>query len=175
MKLLLIFLLSMNVAWADKFYKIEATSINGESMKMEQFKGKTLLIVNIASQCRFTRQLEDLEKLHQKYKDKKFVVIGVPSNEFKNQTPESDEGMQEFCKKRYGVTFPLLKKSVVTGDKKIELYKYLTTSNKKYDGDPGWNFVKFLVNKKGKVVDRFTSLINPSSESIKTAIEKEIK
>jgi glutathione peroxidase len=162
-------------AFATNFFNIEVESIDGEKFKMEKYKDKVILVVNIASQCGFTSQLEDLEKLHKAYEKKGLVVLGVPSNEFREQTPESDQEMKEFCQKKYSVTFPLLKKSIVTGKDKMELYKYLTNSNKKFEGDPGWNFVKFLVSKDGKLVDRFTSMVNPSSSSIKEAIEKELK
>jgi glutathione peroxidase len=175
MHLATIFFLFLTSAFAGDFYSIKETDIKGKEFNLSQFKGKTVLVVNIASQCGFTGQLEDLEKLYKKYQDKNFVVLGVPTNDFGGQTPEDDKSMLEFCQKNYNVTFPVLTKKTIKGQDKRELYKFLTEkSSKDFQGEVGWNFVKFLVNKDGVVVARFTSYVNPTSKDITQAIEKNL-
>lgn len=169
---LFFFLALINMAWSGDFYSIQDKSIKGEEFKMSDLKGKSVLIVNIASQCGFTGQLDDLEALYNKYKDKNFVVLGVPTNDFGSQTPEDDKNMLEFCQKNYQVTFPILTKKTIKGKEKRELYRFLTEkSSKEFQGDVGWNFVKFLVSKKGEVIGRFTSYVTPDDKDLIKAIE----
>jgi glutathione peroxidase len=176
MRFLLVLLTLIQVAFAGDFYSIKEKSIKGEEFKMSDLKGKSVLIVNIASQCGFTGQLDDLEALYKKYKDKNFVVLGVPTNDFGGQTPEDDKAMLEFCQKNYNVTFPILTKKTVKGKDKRELYRFLTEeSAKEFQGDIGWNFVKFLVNKNGKVVARFGSMTGPDSSDLTKEIESTLK
>lgn len=160
--------------WAASFHDIVEKDIDGKEIKLDQFKGKVVLVVNIASQCGFTPQLEDLQKLQTKYAEKGFTVLGVPSNEFGEQTPENDQGMKEFCQKKYNVNFPLLSKGKVNGKDRRPLYKFLT-SNKKNGEDIGWNFVKFMVGKDGNVIDRWASMTGPMSSNITQALEKALK
>ena len=156
-------------------YDITEKAIDGNDYPLSQLKGKTVLIVNLASQCGYTEQLGDLEKLFQKYREKNFVVLGVPTNDFMGQTPESDPGFLEFCRKNYGANFPIMKKGTVKGEKKRELYKFLTEqSPKEFKGDVSWNFNKFLVNKKGEVIGRFGSSTKPFADDLIKAIEKEL-
>lgn len=172
MRLILIFSLFLNVAFAQEIYAIKEKSIKGEDFKLSDLKGKSVLIVNIASQCGYTPQLDGLEVLYQKYKAKNFVVLGVPTNDFGGQTPEDDKGMLEFCQRNYSVTFPLLTKKTVQGKDKRELYKYLTEKTpKEFQGDVSWNFEKFLVDKDGKVVGRFKSSVKPSDSELQRKIE----
>jgi glutathione peroxidase-family protein len=176
MKFLLAFLLSVSAAIAGDFYAIKDKSIKGEEFKMGDLKGKTVLVVNIASQCGFTGQLDDLDALYRKYKDKNFVVLGVPTNDFGGQTPEDDKAMLEFCQKNYNVSYPILTKRTVKGKEKRELYKFLTEeSGKEFRGDVGWNFEKFLVNKEGKVIGRYSSLTKPDDEDLVKKIEAALK
>jgi glutathione peroxidase-family protein len=156
---------------ASSFHGIVEKDIEGKEFKLEELKGKVVLIVNIASQCGFTGQLDDLQKLHTQYKDRGLVVLGVPSNEFGGQTPENDQGMKDFCQKKYSVNFPLLAKGKVNGDERRPLYKYLV-SQEAGKGDVGWNFVKFLVNKEGKVIERWSSMTNPQSKAITKKIDE---
>ena len=166
-------ILFISTALAGEIYSVSDKTIKGEDFKMESLKGKTVLIVNIASQCGYTSQLEGLETIYQKYKDQNFVVLGVPTNDFGGQTPEDDKGMLEFCQKNYNVTFPILRKSTVKGSEKRELYKYLTEKTPKaYQGEIGWNFEKFLINKEGKVVGRYGSSTKPSDRKFRKDIEK---
>ena len=144
-------------------YDMKLPDITGETIDFNQYKGKTLLIVNTASKCGFTDQYEDLEDLYQKFENQGLIVLGFPSNDFGSQEPENNDAIKKFCKLKYGVTFPLFKKSNIKGDNKNELYKLLTEySGKKYQGEVGWNFVKFLINKQGEVVGRYSSIKNPA-------------
>jgi len=162
--------------FAQDIYKIKDKSIEGKEFDMSSLKGKVTLIVNIASQCGYTPQLAELEALYQKYKPQGLVVLGVPTNDFGGQTPETDVGMKDFCTKNYNATFPILKKSTVQGKDKRELYKYLTEkTGKEMQGEIGWNFEKFLVNKSGEVVKRFKSSDKPMDDGIRSEIEKAIK
>lgn len=173
--LLMLFVLGfMFQAQAASFYEIVEKDINGKELKLSSFKGKVVLVVNIASQCGFTPQLEDLQKLQSEYGSKGFTVLGVPSNEFGGQTPEADQDMKEFCQKKYNVNFPLLAKGKVNGKERRPLYTFLTGS-KKTSGDIGWNFVKFMVGKDGQIIDRWTSMTTPKSESIVKALELALK
>ena len=172
MKLIFLFLFLMPFAFAQKFYLISETSIKGSTVKLEEYKGKVVLIVNIASQCGYTSQLEGLEKLYLKYKNKNFVVLGVPTNDFGGQTPENDSKMLEFCQKNYQVTFPLLAKKTIQGEAKRPLYVYLTQESPvSFRGDVGWNFEKFLINKSGEVIGRFKSSVSPQDSELVKKIE----
>ena len=154
-------------------YELRTQDINGASIELSAFKGKVALIVNTASQCGFTSQYKGLEELYQRYKDRGFVVLAFPSNDFAGQEPGTDDEIKKFCELKYHTTFPIFKKAAVTGDHKQAVYKFLTEeSGDKYSGDPGWNFVKFLIDKDGKVVGRFASITKPLSTKITAQIEK---
>jgi glutathione peroxidase len=155
---------------------IKEKSIEGADYNFKALDGKVVLVTNIASQCGYTPQLEKLEALYQKYKAKNFVVLGVPTNDFGGQTPEDDKGMKEFCSKTYAVTFPLLSKKTVKGLEMRPLYKYLTKdSAKTYQGDIAWNFEKFILNKKGEVVGRYKSNVDPMDKDLTAKIESLLK
>lgn len=172
MKFLLALLVFTTTAFAADIYSIKEKSIKGDAFDMASLKGKTVLVVNIASQCGYTSQLEGLESLYKKYQNKNFVILGVPTNDFGGQTPEDDKGMLEFCQKNYQVTFPILTKRTVKGDEKRELYKYLTEKTPVgIKGEIGWNFEKFLVDKNGKVVGRYGSSTKPSDSELLRKIE----
>lgn len=175
MRFVMIFLALMTTAFAADIYSIKDKTIKGEEFKMSDLKGKTVLIVNIASQCGYTPQLDGLEALYQKYKAKNFVVLGVPTNDFMSQTPEDDKGMLEFCQKNYNVTFPILTKSTVKGKDKRPLYKYLTEQTpKEYQGDIDWNFEKILVSKDGKILGRYKSKVKPDDKELTSKIESSL-
>ena len=146
--------------------------IGGNEVSLSKFKGQVLLIVNTASKCGFTPQYQALEELYQSYRDRGFSVLGFPSNDFGGQEPGSNSEIKEFCDLKYRTTFPMFEKGPVTGDKQ-PVYMFLTElSDPSFHGDPGWNFVKFLVNKDGRVVGRFSSMTSPTSKKIKRAIEE---
>jgi glutathione peroxidase len=146
-------------------------SIDGKPTALASFKGKVMLVVNVASQCGYTPQYKGLEALYQKYKGQGLVVIGVPSNDFGMQEPGSDAEIKTFCERKYNVTFPMMSKVVVKGDGKVPLYQLLTQTG----GEVKWNFTKFLVGKDGKVLERFESRVAPESPEMAAAIEKALK
>ena len=149
-------------------YEFKVEGIDGKKIDLSQYKGKKMLIVNVASYCGYTYQYEGLEKLYNNYKDK-IVVIGFPANNFKNQEPDSDEKIKDFCRKDKGVTFPIAKKVSVDGEDIHPLFKYLVEEAKKINAEEPiikWNFTKFLVDENGKLVRVFRSKVEPMSEEI---------
>ncbi|MBN1838560.1 MAG: glutathione peroxidase [Campylobacterales bacterium] len=152
-------------------YDFEVTTIEGKKTTLEDYKGKVLLIVNVASKCGFTYQYEGLEKLYKTYKDKGLVVLGFPCNQFSEQEPGNEEEIKNFCSLTYDVTFPMFSKIDVNGAKAHPLYVYLKKEQSGLFGSEGikWNFTKFLVDKHGHVVERFAPATKPESleETIK--------
>jgi glutathione peroxidase len=146
-------------------------TITGETTSLSAYKGKVILIVNTASKCGFTPQYEGLEALYKKYKDKGFVILGFPENNFKNQEPGSNEEILKFCQSKYDVTFPMMSKISVKGKDIHPLYAALTEKSK-FPGDITWNFNKFLIDRNGNVVGRFDSPIKPMSDELVGAIKK---
>jgi glutathione peroxidase len=153
---------------------IEFNTITGDSTDLDQFKGKVVLIVNTASKCGFTPQYEGLEKLYEAKKDKGFVVIGFPANNFKNQEPGTNEEIQKFCQTKYHVTFPMMAKISVKGDDIHPLYRYLTEDSP-FPGEITWNFNKFLLDRDGKVVARYDSKITPEDAKLIAKIDELLK
>jgi len=142
-------------------YDFSFQSINGQEIKLSQFKGKKLLLVNTASKCGFTPQYKELEELHKLY-GKNLVVIGFPANNFGNQEPGTNEDIAEFCEQNFGVTFLISEKVEVKGENIHPLFKYLIEQpNPDFTGDINWNFEKFLIDEKGKLVHRYRSKIKP--------------
>jgi glutathione peroxidase len=152
-------------------------NIDGKDVKLDEYRGKVLMIVNVASKCGYTPQYEGLESTYRKYKDQGLVVMGFPANNFLGQEPGTNEEIKTFCKTRYDVTFPMFAKISVKGDDIHPLYRFLTSkeTNPEFSGDISWNFNKFLVDRTGKVVDRFSTREKPESEKIALAIEKTLK
>lgn len=140
---------------------------NGEKISL---KGSPTLVVNIATRCGYTPQLEGLEALYKKYQGKGLKVVGVPSNDFGSQTPESDKDVKKFCKLNYGATYTIAKKIVVKGGKKHPFFKSLISQDG--EGEISWNFEKFLIDKNGKLIKRFRSSVAPNSKEIAQAVEK---
>lgn len=175
MKFILFFVFSTSL-FASEIYSLKLKDFKGQDTTLEQYKGKVLMVVNIASQCGFTSQLGDLEKLYQAYKEKGFVVLGFPSNDFGGQTPESDQDFKTFCEKKYNVSFPIFKKDKVIGNERQALYQYFKNlKNKDLNSDVSWNFEKFIIDRKGNVIDRFSSFRNPDATKVKELIEKLLK
>jgi glutathione peroxidase len=152
-------------------------NIDGNDVKLDDYRGKVLLIVNVASKCGYTPQYEGLESTYRKYKDQGLVVMGFPANNFLGQEPGTNEEIKTFCKTRYDVTFPMFAKISVKGDDIHPLFRFLTSkeTNPEFSGDISWNFNKFLVDRTGKIVDRFSTREKPESEKIALAIEKALK
>ncbi|MED3564370.1 glutathione peroxidase [Bacillus xiapuensis] len=175
-------------------YEFKVNTLHGEETHLDLFKGKVGLIVNTASKCGFTKQYEPLQKLYEKYRDKGFVVLGFPCNQFGEQEPGTNKEIDSFCQMNFGVSFPMFEKVEVNGDNKHPLFGYLTekapfqgfdkdhpiaqalharflenTPERLNSNDIKWNFTKFLVNRKGEVVERFESYIEP--EEIASGID----
>ncbi len=155
-------------------HQFTINNLKGEAVSLKDFEGKVLLIVNTASKCGFTPQLEAMENLHNDYKDKGFSVLGIPSNDFGGQEPLEGDAIQEFCQVNYGVSFPMFEKMHVKGKNASELYQFLSSkkANGRVNSSPKWNFHKYLVNKEGEVIDYFLTLTSPSASKVKRAIEK---
>ena len=159
----------------DSIYNFSVKNIDGQEVSLDKYKGKVILIVNVASKCGYTPQYEGLQNLYESYKDDDFVILGFPANNFKGQEPGSNEEIKQFCTLEYGVEFPMFSKVSVKGDDQAELFTYLTSlSNPDFEGDIKWNFEKFLISKEGNLVRRFRSDVKPESDEIVEAIEKEI-
>lgn len=160
-------LFSSNAQTAKSIHPFKVKSLDGKVIDFSKFKGKKILIVNTASECGFTPQYEDLEKLSKIYQDK-LVVVGFPANNFGGQEPGSNEEIGAFCKKNYGVTFPMAAKVSVKGKDIAPIFKFLT--DKKQNGVKNttilWNFTKFLLNENGELIDTFISTTKPTSDSI---------
>ncbi len=154
-------------------YDYTAKDLSGKEIKLSDYKGKVLLIVNIASQCGFTPQLGGLEQIYEKYKDRGFEVIGFPSNQFGGQEPLEKDQISEFCQVNYGASFKIMEKTLVRGKDKNEVYKFLTTKklNGKVSTSPLWNFFKYLIDRNGKVVDYYSSITSPTDDKLTKQIE----
>lgn len=146
--------------------------IDGKAEKLADYRGKVVMIVNTASKCGFTPQYEALEKVYRERKDRGFVVLGFPANDFRRQEPGTNEEILEFCTERFGVTFPMFEKVVVTGEDACPLYKKLAAQPEPVGGEPKWNFTKYLVDKTGRVRERFEPNVKPDDERVIRAIEK---
>jgi glutathione peroxidase len=160
-------LLSGYIFLAMSVYDFKVTALDGGKLDLSAYKGKKILIVNTASKCGFTPQYADLEQLYKKYQDK-LVIVGFPANNFNEQEPGTNSEIKEFCTKNYGVTFPMAQKVSVKGKDIDPLFKYLTEEAEKMGvADPiKWNFTKFLVDEKGKLIAVFESKVKPGSEEI---------
>jgi glutathione peroxidase len=152
---------------AQSIHSFTVKSIDGKNLNLASFKGKKILIVNTASKCGYTPQYEGLEKVYEQYKDK-LVILGFPCNQFGGQEPGTNEEIVAFCKKNYGVSFPLADKIDVKGDNIAPIYQWLTMKSKNgiLDASIGWNFNKFLIDENGKMIAYFPSNIKPDSEDI---------
>lgn len=165
--MLRLLLLSAIFALSTSIYEFKVPALDGSTIDFSAFKGKKVLIVNTASKCGYTKQYAELEQLANAYK-KNLVIVGFPANNFGQQEPGSNSEIQEFCKKNYGVTFPMAEKISVKGDDIHPVYKYLTEEAKKLGvEDPvKWNFTKFLIDEKGKLVAVFPSKVKPMDAEI---------
>ena len=157
-------------------YDFTLPLLNGKDAPLASYKGKVVLVVNVASRCGFTPQYTALEATYEKYKDQGFVIIGFPANNFGGQEPGTNEEIAKFCTGKYNVTFPVYGKISVKGDDQAPLYSYLTKdANPSVAGDIKWNFTKFLVGRDGRVVKRFEPDVEPDSREVIEAIEAQLK
>ena len=152
----------------NSIYSYTVESIDGKKVSLESYKGKVILVVNVASKCGYTPQYEDLQALYEKYNTKGLEILGFPSNDFMGQEPGSNEEISSFCKKNYGVTFPMFSKVQVKGKEMAPLYEFLTkqTLNGVSDSKVKWNFQKYLVDEEGRFIDVFYSTTKPMSSKI---------
>lgn len=157
-----------------KLHDFKVKDIDGNTFKMSSLQGKKVLIVNVASKCGLTPQYEKLQALYEKYKDKNFVVIGFPSNNFKGQEPGTNEEIKTFCALNYNVNFPMMSKVDVVGEDKAPIYKWLTekVENGKMDAEVQWNFQKFMIDEEGRLVDFVSPQEDPFCPKIINWIEK---
>ena len=153
------------------FYDLSINSIDGSEIKLSNFKDKSILLVNVASYCGFTRQYEDLQNLYELYKSRGFVILGIPSNQFGGQEPGNENEIKKFCETNFNITFPMTTKYDVKGGKAHPIYLW---AKETYGNStvPKWNFHKILIDKNGKIKDTFASFTNPMSNKVKNVIEK---
>lgn len=151
--------------------------IDGKPVNLARYQGNVVLAVNVASFCGNTPQYKSLQAMYEKYKEKGFVVLGFPANEFGKQEPGTNQEIKEFCTGKYNVTFPMFSKIVVKGEGQTPLYKFLTNkeTNPKFGGDIEWNFAKFLINRKGEVVARFKAFTDPLKPEVAAQVEKQLE
>jgi glutathione peroxidase len=165
---------TMMAAQASSIYDFTMKSIDGQQVSLSSYRGKVVLLVNVASKCGFTPQYSALEAVYEKYKDRGLVIVGIPANNFAQQEPGTDAEIKQFCTNKYNVSFPMMSKVSVLGDDKTPLYVYLTgeKTDPKFAGDIKWNFTKFLFDRNGNPVARFESPVKPDSPEVTEAIEK---
>jgi glutathione peroxidase len=168
----LLVMLTSSAFAASSIHEFTLPSIDGAAAPLSAYKGKVVLIVNVASQCGYTPQYAGLEKLYETHKDKGFVILGFPANNFGAQEPGTNEEIKTFCSRNYNVTFPMYSKISVKGDDEAPLYQFLTRST---GGDIKWNFTKFLVDRDGKIISRFESSVTPDSSELVGAVEKALQ
>ena len=153
------------------FFDFKINSINGEELDLSTFNGKTILLVNVASKCGFTKQYDDLQKLYENFKDKGLIVVGIPTNQFGGQEPGTESEIKNFCETNFNITFPMTSKYDVKGDNAHPIYIWAKETYGK-STVPKWNFHKILINKNGKVEDTFASFTGPLSNKIIKKLEK---
>jgi glutathione peroxidase len=161
----------------NSIYDFTLKDIDHKEVNLGQYRGKVVLVVNVASRCGFTPQYEGLQKLYLKYKDRGFIILGFPANNFMAQEPGTDEEIKTFCSAKYNVTFPIFSKISVKGEDIHPLYRFLTSkeTNPEFGGDIKWNFSKFLLDKSGKIVARFDPAVKPESDPVVQAIERALQ
>ncbi len=154
-------------------YSYTLKSIDGQPVSLKTYRGKVLMVVNVASKCGYTPQYAGLEALYRKYKDRGLVIVGIPANNFMQQEPGTNAEIKTFCRNKYDVTFPMMAKVSVLGEDKAPLYSYLTDKsiNPQIGGDIKWNFTKFLFDRNGKPLQRFEPAVTPDSPEVTKAVE----
>jgi glutathione peroxidase len=159
---------------SDNINDIVVKDMNGKDVKLSEYNGKVLLIVNVASECGFTKQYSGLEKIYEKYKDKGFEILAFPCNDFGGQEPGTNEEIKNFCTTKFNVSFRIFDKIKILGKEKSSLYKRLTDNAVTKSGEVKWNFEKFLISKEGKIIARFVSIVTPESDEIANAVQAEL-
>ena len=168
----LLFFATGLMATEKSVYDFTLNSIDGQATSLASYKGKVVLLVNVASRCGYTPQYSALQAVYEKYKDRGLVIVGIPANNFGAQEPGTNEEIKTFCKTKYSVSFPMMAKVSVKGEDITPLYQFLTDKNAPTGGEIKWNFTKFLVGPDGKVIGRFEPQVTPDSPELSAAIEK---
>lgn len=159
----------------DNINDITVLDMNNKEVKLSDYNGKVLMIVNVASECGSTPQYKELEEIYKKYNPQGFEILAFPCNDFGGQEPGTNEQIQNFCSSKFGVTFKLFDKIKVLGEEKSPLYDRLINNTVTEKGDIKWNFEKFIISKEGKIVNRFRTRVEPTSDEVISAIERELK
>ena len=159
----------------DNINDITVLDMNNKEVNLSEYNGKVLMIVNVASECGYTKQYAGLQEIYEKYNPEGFEILAFPCNDFGGQEPGTNEQIQNFCSSKFGVTFKLFDKIKVLGEDKSPLYERLINNSFTEKGDVKWNFEKFLISKEGKIVGRYRSKVEPASEEVISAIERELK
>ena len=164
------FFSNVNAEYEKIFSDLNIKSIDGKDLNLKKYKDKTVMLVNVASNCGFTKQYQNLQLLYEKYNSKNFIIIGIPSNQFGGQEPGTNDDIKNFCEVNFNITFPMTQKTEVKGDNSHEIYNW---AKKNYGNAtiPKWNFHKILINKEGKIQNTFNSFIDPLSKKIIKEIE----
>jgi glutathione peroxidase len=168
----LLFFATVLMATEKSVHDFTLNSIDGQATSLASYKGKVVLLVNVASRCGYTPQYSALQAVYEKYKDRGLVIVGIPANNFGAQEPGTNEEIKTFCKTKYSVSFPMMAKVSVKGDDITPLYQFLTDKKAPTGGEIKWNFTKFLVGPDGKVIGRFEPQVTPDSPELNAAIEK---
>ena len=168
-------LLVASLLGASSIHEFTLSSIDGKAAPLSEYKGKVVLLVNVASRCGLTPQYAGLEALYRKYKDRGLVVLGFPANNFGSQEPGTNEEIKQFCSRKYDVTFPMYSKISVKGDDQAPLYQFLTDAATDTGGEIKWNFTKFLAGRDGRILARFEPKVTPDSPEVIAAIEKALE
>ena len=155
-------------------YNFKFIDIDGNVLSLSEYKSKIIVVINVASQCGFTSQYEDMQKVWEKYQKKNVIIIGVPSNDFGNQEPGTNKEIKNFCEAKFGISFPMTEKVTVKGSEAHPFYRWAKESYGK-SAIPKWNFHKIIIDKNGKISETFSSITNPSSKKFINAIEKLIR
>lgn len=177
LSLVLLLCISSFAATSKQVYSYKLKTIDGDPTSLGKYKGKVLLLVNVASACGYTPQYAALESVYEKYKDRGLVIVGLPANNFANQESGTEAEIKTFCNRKYHVTFPMMSKVSVLGEDKTPLYQYLTdkTLNPSIGGEVKWNFTKFLIARNGAPITRFEPAVKPDSPEVIAAIESALK
>jgi glutathione peroxidase len=170
-------ILTTRLLSAASVYDYDLTTIDYERVHLRDFKGKVLMIVNVASRCGYTPQYTGLQKLYLAHKDQGFVIMGIPSDDFVQGEPGSDREIKQFCRRQYDVTFPMMSKVFIETNPRLPLYEYLTDErqNPKTGGQIRWNFTKFLIGRNGTIVARFEPAVTPEDPSLVKAVENALR
>jgi len=175
--IIIIIMILSSVTLAENYnklaYDFNFKDLDGSNLNLSKYKDKVIVVVNVASQCGFTKQYEDMQRIWDLYQEKGIVMIGVPSNDFGNQEPGDNKEIKNFCESKFGITFPMTEKTKVRGEEAHPFYKWAKDNYGK-DAIPKWNFHKIIIGKNGKIYDTFASITNPSSKKFIKAIEEAI-